>query len=300
MLEMAEPILRDMALSFELLRQVNSAQVQGTQLAGNGSVLTIRRALALVGVDGVREAAAALRAWPGPLNEEGAAALKDLMDRVRLAGHTAQALRPAGYDAEVIYVIALLQNLGRLLVHYHFAQEAAQIAALMQPAPPTDPAEHRELPGMTEEVASCAVLGVDTESIGAAVARHWGLGEDVLHMTRRLPPNGPVRSADGDADLLRMTASAANEAVDAVARLPAAKVGAALARVAQRYAHGLNLSQRNLIQALQEARVAARGGTVAPSQRAEAPQERASRPEDDPVCPPPPIDAAAAAVGGAA
>ena len=125
---MTEPILRDMALSFELLRQVNTAQVQGTQVAGNGPVLTIRRTVALVGVNGVRQAAAALRAWPGPLNEAGAAALKQLMDRVRLAGHAAQALRPPGYDAEVIYLIALLQNLGRLMIQYHFAQEAAQIS----------------------------------------------------------------------------------------------------------------------------------------------------------------------------
>ncbi len=46
-----------MALSFELLRIVNSAQVRGTQIAGNGPVLTLRRAIALMGVDGVRRAA---------------------------------------------------------------------------------------------------------------------------------------------------------------------------------------------------------------------------------------------------
>ena len=35
-------------------------------VAGNGPVLTIRRSLALLGVNGVRQAASALRAWPGP------------------------------------------------------------------------------------------------------------------------------------------------------------------------------------------------------------------------------------------
>ena len=33
---MAELLLQDIALSFELLRTVNPAQVRGTQVAGNG------------------------------------------------------------------------------------------------------------------------------------------------------------------------------------------------------------------------------------------------------------------------
>ncbi len=269
--EMTEPILRDMALSFELLRQVNTAQVQGTQIAGNGPVLTIRRTVALVGVNGVRQAAAALRAWPGPLNEAGAAALKQLMDRVRLAGHAAQALRPPGYDAEVIYLIVLLQNLGRLMIQYHFAQEAAQIAALMQPTPAAESDDAREQPGMTEEEASYAVLGVDTESLGAAVARHWGLNEEVLHMIRRMPPDRPVRSPDGDGDLLRIAASAANEAVDAITQLPAAKVGAALTTIVQRYGRGLGITLRDLNDALHAARLALQGHAVAVPAREEAP-----------------------------
>ena len=70
--EIAEQILQDMALSFELLRQVNSAHVQGTQASGSGPVLTVRRAVALVGLNGIRQAAAGLRLWPGPLNERAA------------------------------------------------------------------------------------------------------------------------------------------------------------------------------------------------------------------------------------
>ena len=107
--------------------------MQGTQIAGNGPVLTLRRVVALIGVDGVREAANSLRAWPGPLDEDGARALRETIDRVRLAGHVAQALRPAGYDGEVVYLVAVLQNLGRLLLRYHFADEAEQIVQLMQP-----------------------------------------------------------------------------------------------------------------------------------------------------------------------
>ncbi|CAN7369880.1 HDOD domain-containing protein [Rhizobacter sp. LjRoot28] len=261
--EMAEQVLQDMALSFELLRHVNSAQVQGTQASGSAPVLTLRRAIALVGVKGLRQAASSLRPWPGPLSEPHAEALATLMDRVRLAGHTAQALRPAGYDPEVVYLVTLLQNLGRLLVQYHFPDEAQQIRDLMHTLPPVAVGEPDE-PGMTEEAASFAVLGIDSESLGAAVARHWGLTDDVLHMVRRLTTQRPVRAADGDGDVLRMVASLANEVVDAVTTLPSTKVGAALTALAQRYARGIELSARDIGEALQAGRAAMKGVAIPP------------------------------------
>ena len=267
--EMAEQILQDMGLSFELLRTVNSAQVQGTQIAGNGPVLTIRRAVALVGLKGVRQAAASLRAWPGPLSETQAGALQKLMEQVRLAGHTAQALRPAGYDPEVVYLITILQNLGRLMVQYHFPEEAEQVRQLMQSLPPAQPGEP-ELPGMTEEGAAFAVLGVDIESLGAAVAKHWGLSDEVLHMVRRLPIGRPVRVADSDGDMLRLAASAANEAVDALTQSPPARVGAALAHVAQRYGRALSITVKDISDGLQAARGSLRSGPSASVPRAPA------------------------------
>jgi HD-like signal output (HDOD) protein len=259
---MAEQILQDMALSFELLRQVNSAQVQGTQTAGNGPVLTIRRAIALVGLNGIRQAASTLRLWPGPLTPSGAEAMQRTIDRARLAGHTAQVLCPPGYDPEVIFLVAVLQNLGRLLVQYHFSDEAEQIWQLMKPLPAPANAEPGtpEQPGMSEAGASYAVLGVDIESLGAAVARHWGLGEDVQHMIHRLPRDRSPRTPDGDADVLRTAASAANDAVDAVTLLPATRMAHALGQVAQRYARALEISGKDLQEALQAARVALRTG----------------------------------------
>ena len=61
--------------------------------------------------------------------------MQRLIERCQRAGRVALALRPAGYDAEVVYLMTLLQSLGRLVVHYHFPDEAAQIRRLMQPAP---------------------------------------------------------------------------------------------------------------------------------------------------------------------
>ncbi len=272
--EIAAQLLPDLALSLELLRTINTAQVQGTQIAGNGPVLTLRRVVALIGVDGVRQAANSLRAWPGPLDEVAAKALLAAIDRVRLAGHTAQALRPAGYDGEVVYLIAAMQNLGRLMLRYHFAEEAEQILQLMQPAP-SGSGQGPDQPGLDESAASYAVLGVDVETFGFAVARHWGLGDEIQHMIRRLPVDAAVRKPDGDADLLRIVASAANEIVDIASHVPAKKMSAALNHVSQRYARVLRIDTRAVVDALQEAKDVLRKGSAMPSGRRAAKVEAA-------------------------
>jgi len=124
--ELSSVVLQDLALSFELIRTVNFAQSQAGH-TGSGAVLAIHRAIAMVGLDGVRQAALSLRAWPGPLNEDAATALAALIRRVKRAGAIARALQPAGYDDQVVFLITALQNLGWLVVQYHFPDEAAQI-----------------------------------------------------------------------------------------------------------------------------------------------------------------------------
>jgi non-specific serine/threonine protein kinase len=155
-------------------------------------------------------------------------------------------LRPAGYDAEVVYLVALLQNLGRLISQYHLGDELQQIRRLMQPA--VQAGESTEA-GMSEQAASYAVLGTDIETIGAAVARHWGLDDSVLYLIRRLPLGTPPRTPENDDDMLRAVVSCANEAVDAAA-LPAPQAAVALARVAQRYARSLHIERDDLLDAL--------------------------------------------------
>jgi non-specific serine/threonine protein kinase len=245
--EMSEIVLQDLALAFELLRAVNLAQAQAGN-AGNGPVLATHRAIAMVGVDGVRRAALSLRAWPGPLNEEAAAALDALMRRVRRAGAIARALQPAGYDPEVVTLITALQNLGWLVVQYHFPDEASQIRRLMQPGAALKEGEPDEQ-GMSAEAASFAVLGIDIDALGSAVMHHWGLDDSVQHMVRRAPPAGPIHAPSSDQDLLRLVASCANDILDAAA-LPARAAAAALHRVVQRYGRPLNITAKDVQDAL--------------------------------------------------
>lgn len=242
--ELAEIIIDDLALTFELLRLVNGAQV-----SSDGPVLMLRRAVAMVGLEGVRRAALSLRQWPGPMDEAAATEMAALLRRVKRAGRIAVRLAPAGYDPEVLLLVTALQNLGRLVVQYHFPDEMAQIRKLMQPQEPIAAGAPSE-PGMTAEAASFAVLGANLEELGLAVARHWGLDEGVVQMARRLPLGSPVHTPEGDGEILRTTACCANELVDALGLSPK-RMQAALHLVVQRYARPLGLTGRDMQDALQ-------------------------------------------------
>jgi len=146
-----------------------------------------------------------------------------------------------------VYLISLMQNLGRLLVQYHFPDDAQQIRQL-QVAP--EATEDNPNPrGMNEQSAAYAVLGCDLESLGLAVARYWGLGEELQHMMRRQPQEAPVRHADDDIELLRLTCSLANELVDALG-VPERKRQAAIELATRRYARALGLGLREIYDAL--------------------------------------------------
>jgi hypothetical protein len=67
---------------------------------------------------------------------------------------------------------------------------------------------------MSEEGAAFAVLGVDWKPSAVPVARWWGLDDSVLHMMRRVPTSTGAHP-ETMTTLLRITASCANEAVDA-------------------------------------------------------------------------------------
>jgi non-specific serine/threonine protein kinase len=246
--ELSSVVLQDFALSFEMVRMVNFAQSKAGN-NGSGAVLAIHRAIAMVGLDGVRQAALSLRPWPGPLNDEAASALAALMQRVKRAGAIAQTLQPAGYDQEVVFLITALQNLGWLVVQYHFPDEAAQIRRLMQPSAAQKAGEPDEQ-GMTAEGASFAVLGIDIDALGSAVMHHWGLDDGVQHMVRRAPPTGPIHTPTSDVDMLRLVASCANDVLDAVS-LPSRQAIGAVQRVAQRYGRALDIGLKDIQDALQ-------------------------------------------------
>lgn len=243
--ELADLVLGDIALTFELLRLVNVAKV-----SSDGPILMLRRAIAMLGINGVRRAALGLRAWPGPMNEPAAVEMQSLIGRVHQAARLAVRLVPAGYDSEVIYLITLMQNLGRLVVQYHFPEEAHQIQRLMTTLEAGHAGATESQPGMSPEAASFAVLGADVDELGQAVARHWGLDDSVLGMFRRIGLTEGRHGSSGDGDVLRHAASCANDLLEST-WLPPLRAQLIQRQAIQRHAKILGISGREMLEALQ-------------------------------------------------
>ena len=242
---LSDLVLKDMALSLELVRRVNNSLKQAGHQGE--AILNMQRAIQMIGLDGLQLAANTLKPWPGPLAPVAAEMLRQVMARVTKAGQVAQALRPAGYDGEVVYLITVMQNLGRLLLQYHFPDDAQQIRQLMLPPEPTE--EQPNPAALSEQAAAYAVLGCDLDALGAAVARHWGLGDELLQMVRRQPLDAPVHAPRNDTDTLRLTSSLANELLDALG-LPEHRRRPAVEAATRRYAKPLGIGLREVMEAL--------------------------------------------------
>lgn len=199
-----ELLFDEPALAFELLRSLGAVELAGQ--AQGDDITTLRRAVQLLGLSGVRQAAASLRPWPGALDAAAAVALESRLAQAARAAHLAERLCPADHDGEAAGLIALLQALGELLMAYHFPDEQRQIETLVHPPP--QPPGVRPLP---PELAAQAVLGSSPQALAHAVARHWGLDEGLQHALQALALDRPVRLPETRLETLRCAASAGGE-----------------------------------------------------------------------------------------
>lgn len=267
---MVEYLTEDPALTFELLRAATAATTRTGH--DEGPVLSPRRAIHLMGMNGVGRAAAHLRPWPGGLSDERAVPLRRAVQRTRRAAFAAAALAPPGLHPEEPLVAALLQSLGSLLVLYHFPEEASQIQALREG-------------GMSPDAAACAVLGTDESSLAQAVARHWWSWRDeTLDLLRPVDPQR-LHGALNHSTWLRALATAAAEALNTPT--PPAQGGTVpphLHAVAQRYSRWLGATAQELADAVASAdqrikgsgrsgRGDAAASTASPVARPAAPRE---------------------------
>ncbi|MFM1856665.1 MAG: hypothetical protein RLZ83_1974, partial [Pseudomonadota bacterium] len=167
----------------------------------------------------------------------------------RCAGRVARFLRPQGYDTEVVYLVTVMQNLARLALQYHMPEQAAQIRALMNLEPMGSGTIDPEAIGIPEDMAAYSVIGMDLGSLSAAVGRYLGLGQDTLDALKRIPPKTMVQPGRSDEDILRITASCANDCIDAL-EIPPERAALALSSIVTRYGRGMRLSVRDLKDAL--------------------------------------------------
>lgn len=184
--QLANVILRDLALTSKLLKLVNSA-FYGHRTA---EITSISQAVVFLGIDTVRMTANSLTLF-GHLRGDSAV-MKDSMIKAFLSGLIARHLaqRAKLKDIEEAFICGMCQNLGENLVIYYFADEFEEISELQTSK------------GLDKPSASRGVLGVTYAELGAAVAATWSLPQSIVDAIKGRQP-GPIRQPENAAEKLR-------------------------------------------------------------------------------------------------
>lgn len=233
---LSNSILKDFALTNKILRIANSAYYRQFSSGGIG---TVSRAIVVLGFNTVRNIAMSLLFLDHLQNKPHAERLREEFLRVSLSGMLARRLAdgPVGLEPEESFICAQFHQLGRLLTHYYFAEEAEAIERLAA----------RESCG--EEAASARVLGIGYQDLGLGIARNWGFPESIVQSMYRLPP-GRIAAAKSKEERLRALSGYANELCAAVEADPRTRA-AVLARLRSRYGDCLSIGENQVAAAVE-------------------------------------------------
>lgn len=212
-------ILRDVALTRKVLAVANTFSVREAR----GTVHTVSRAVMLLGFEEVKEIALTLMLFEHLQGQDHAGRLRGRMLQALFGALLAQSLsRPmVGRGGEPVFLAALFQNLGPMLVYRHLPEAPPEIERLCQDE------------GLDERAAILRATGIVADHLGREVAARWGLPDSLRADMRPVPLTArpgavpPVQQAAwvasfanaGTAILLTATSSAkADAALDELAR----------------------------------------------------------------------------------
>ncbi len=241
---LSDEVLQDVALTQKLLRVVNTAHYRR---AGTDPISTVSRAVALIGVGGVRNMALSLMLLDHMQDKVHAQQLKVEFLRTVMAGTLASELSHNPKEAESAYLGALFRNLGRLLVSFYLPDDAEQIRKLCEP-------RSQGQPGMTEAQAAQKVLGVSLHALADKVGQMWGLPDGLLACMAPTSADIPTRSMAARPERTWWLASMANAAADSMLNTEPVALGDVLGGLNARYAKALDLSPHALQDAASRAR----------------------------------------------
>ncbi|MBC7624209.1 MAG: HDOD domain-containing protein [Aeromicrobium sp.] len=164
-------ILKDVSLTNKLLRMVNTVNYKRF----GGSILTVSRAVAVLGFDAVRNSALSLILFEHLKNSEQRGELRRLMAKSYFASEIARDLSGDLYGStpEEGAIAAMFFDLGKLLITFYLFEEAQQI-------------ERRALQANCgEEKAAREVMGVSYSALGVAIAKRWGFPDQLVDALAR-------------------------------------------------------------------------------------------------------------------
>lgn len=241
---LCDEILGDVALTQKLLRLVNTAHFRR---AGSDQISTVSRAVALIGMAGVRNMALSLMLLDHMPDKEHAHHLKVEFLRSVMAGTLASELSRTAKEGEQVYIGALFRNLGRLLVAFYLPEDAEQIRVYAK--------EHTKDGAEPDEAeASSEVLGMSFDQLGQSVGKQWGLPDTLMQCMATPTGSVPRLSQAGRPERMTWLATLANEGAQTMLKTAPVDLGKALEDLNKQYAKSLDLSPTALQDAAGRAR----------------------------------------------
>jgi len=229
---LSNSILKDFALTNKLLRLVNSAYYP---LRSGERISTVSRAIVILGFNAVRSVALSLMLFDHIRDKKHADTLREEFLRANFRGILARDLGSSLVQAqtEEAFICALFLNLGRLLTHFYFWEEAEMIGRLMATEK------------CSEQAASLRVLGISYQDLGIGIARSWGFPDTIVQSMRKLPEGKPPRGS-GPEQRLQLVSAFANELGGLLESAEPEQREAEIGRLVSRFGDALPLNPRQV------------------------------------------------------
>jgi len=248
---LAEEILKDVALSQKLLRMVNTVHFMP---AGGGNINTVSRAVAVVGMTGVRSMALSLLLLEHMKDKQHAQTLREMFLQALFTGALTDELTPPTREREESFVAGMLSQLGPLLVAYYLPEESEQIRSRLQSRLQR---RNGEIDRDIEEARIVnEVLGMSMDELGAGVAKAWGLPDSLQKAISPIEGPPPSRAPVDALERLRWRVGAARQVARTMLGLTSGGVSLEdpeMEALVERYVPVLNLRGSDMLGAVSRA-----------------------------------------------
>ncbi|MBF0605956.1 MAG: HDOD domain-containing protein [Candidatus Magnetobacterium sp. LHC-1] len=203
--ELTDTILQDFALTNKILRMVNTVYYINTQ--HSGKITTISRAVYILGLDHIRNAALSLMLFENLRDKKLASELRGALINNFIGAVVSRKLASTLDDKKVeeAFLCGIFFDLGKIVTTYYLPVESKRVRELMAK---TDDDEKR---------ASYTVLGISYENLGIELARQWHLPTQIIHSMNRAPQSSIPKPAE-DEDMLKAFVGFSNDLCSLITR----------------------------------------------------------------------------------
>jgi len=229
-------ILKDISLTNKVLRIVNSAYYS----RGGGKISTISRAVVMLGINPVKSLAVSLMLFEHLQNKLQA---NQLMEHAITSLFSAIMANELAHSHQVkeheeAFLCALLQQLGKLLVHFYLHEESLAIDKQV------------EQNNQQENTAALKVLGTSYHALGMAIAREWGFPDQIINSMKPVEEKLLNQKPEKTANKLRVIANFSNNLTQ-VLKKPKEQQPAAIEAVTQHYENVLSIDDKKITQLIE-------------------------------------------------